>query len=170
MDNLKKDALSTRKVAILAANGVDDKYLDPLMVFLIKEKITCEIISTQLGDIKTSDGKKLPALKTLFNSSSVFYDAVYVPGGQHIDLLSTKTDAVNFLNEAFKHGKPVAFDAGADPLISQTSFAAFSGNDKEIARAGVVLNSGRKNLDKTFIDAMRTARSWERETEMQFQR
>jgi catalase len=172
MDNLRKDALSTRKVAILASDGADDKYLTSLIADLKKENITCEIISTQLGDVKTSGGKKLPALKTLFNSSSVFYDAVYVPGGTHIKFLSAKTDAVNFLNEAYKHGKPIGFDAGADPLISQTSFAATAGNAKENANAnaGVVLNSGRKNFNEAFIEAMRMGRFWEREMQMQFKR
>jgi catalase len=102
----------------------------------------------------------------------VFYDAVYVPGGKHINLLSAKADAVIFLNEAYKHGKPIGFDAGADPLIGQTNFAAVSAKRKENTddASGVIMNTGRKKFDQDFIEAMRAGRFWDREAQMQFKR
>jgi catalase len=48
-------------------------------------------------------------MKTFVNSSSVLFDAVYVPGGgESIEMLKEIPDALRFIDEAYKHGKAIA--------------------------------------------------------------
>jgi catalase len=56
-----------------------------------------------------TDGAEIKADENFSTTASVLFDAVYVPGGQQsIQMLMKKADAVHFVNEAFKHGKPIA--------------------------------------------------------------
>ena len=175
MDNIKKDALSTRKIAILAASGTDAKSINSLKDFLKSKGIASEIISTQLGSIKANDRSEVIIDKTFFNCSSVFYDAVYVPGGeQGIEALAKSADVINFLNEAYKHCKPIGFDKSADILIDQTNFSgvASGGVDGIAGKLGIIVNngSGQKKFQDSFIQAMQIGRFWDRENQEQYKR
>ena len=65
----------------------------------------------------------IQAPKSFSTSASVFYDAVYVPGGLNsVATVEADPDAIHFLNEAFKHCKAIAVDKEAIQVLKATYF------------------------------------------------
>lgn len=162
MDNLKRDSIKTRKVAILAADGVNEKTLNIIKAALKAQGAKGEVIAPKLGTITGQNKSGVPADKTLFNTASVLYDAVYVPGGaKSVEALSANGDAIHFLNEAFKHCKPIGLDADALPVFEQPYFADKVSADKK--SPGIIVNENLKMFPGLFINAIKEGRFWERE-------
>ncbi|MGV0026735.1 catalase, partial [Phormidesmis priestleyi] len=98
-----------RKVAILAADGVDASQIMAIKQALKEVDAKAEIVAKFMGTIKAADGQELEVDKTFLTGASVMFDAVYVPGGaKSIEALKTNGEALNFINEAFKHCKAIA--------------------------------------------------------------
>jgi catalase len=80
--------------------------------------------------------------------------------------LAAEANAVHFLNEAFKHCKPIAADEGALQVLEATYFASKLPEDysEETAlREGLVVHSDLQKLSKQFSKAIAMHRFWERE-------
>lgn len=153
-----KDTIRTRKIAILAADGVNGKTLNETKQSLEKEGAMVEIIAPLLGSILSADGATIVVDRRLANASSVFYDAVYLPGGEKsIIQLTKKGDAVHFINEAYKHCKAIAADKDAQPLLDKTYL-------KALELPGIIINNNTKSFSKDFIEAIAQHRFWERES------
>lgn len=94
-----------RKVAVLVAPGVDAAQVAQLEKALKAEGAKAEIVGTHLGDI----AKGVKAVKTLWNTDAVLYDAVVVPGGAgSAQTLAARPEALSFIAESYRHAKPVA--------------------------------------------------------------
>jgi catalase len=110
-----------------------------------------------LGNILTDKNTAVPVDESLMTAASVFYDAVYIPGGKKsVGVIATEPDAIHFLNEAFKHCKAIAFDADAQAVIDSTYFAA-------IKEDGIIIEGDTKTLSDKFIKAIGQHRFWDRE-------
>jgi len=151
---------NTRKVAILADNGFNGAEVTGLMEMLKKSGITAEIISKNLGMIKSGDGNELQVNHTLLTSSSVLYDALYVAGGkQSVDSLMQKKEAVSFVDEAYSHFKAVGTGKEAAEMLAAAGIALESG------APGVVVFESDKEVtgdSQKFIDAIIQHRHWSR--------
>ncbi len=162
-----KDSIRTRKIAILAADGVNESSLTTIQEALEAEGAVVEVIAPKLGKILADTGNEIIVKKTFLTGASVFYDAVYVPSGTNsVATLSAEADAVHFLNEAFKHCKAIAADTDAIQLLEQTYFAKKLPEDRSEAtalREGIVLQDSSKKLATIFIKAIALHRFWERE-------
>ncbi len=157
MANTKKDSIQTRKIAFLVADGVKGTSVSAMKKALEAGGAAVEIIAPKLGPVTTAEGKDLMPAKSFLTTASVFYDAVYVPGGTtSVATLAAEADAVHFLNEAFKHCKAIAADTDAQQVIDETYFAKKTDDDK-----GVVI--GGKTMAASFIKAIAKHRFWERE-------
>ena len=110
---------------------------------------------------------KVDVNESFFTTASVLYDAVYVPGGTNsVATLEAEPDAVHFLNEAFKHCKPIAASFDALQVLEATYFAKKlpeDNNDDTVMREGVVIGADAGRLAKQFIAAIKEHRFWERE-------
>ena len=158
MQNTIKDSIKTRKIAILAADGVNEKSLNEVKKALMAEGAVVEIIAPNLGNIQSDGGAAINVDESLMTAASVFYDAVYVPGGkQSVATLATEPDAIHFLNEAFKHCKAIAADEDAKQVINETYFAALTNED------GIVISNKAKDLASNFIKSIAQHRFWNRE-------
>ena len=105
-----------RKVAILAADGVDAGQVEAVQAALKAEGALGEVVGTHLGMLGPVEAKK-----TFANTASVLYDAVFVPGGPaSVEMLRRQGDAVLFIDEAFKHGKPVGASGEGVGLVQAT--------------------------------------------------
>ena len=137
MANTVEPTVKTRKVAILAANGVDGAQLDGMKAALVAAGAVPELVAP-LPKVKTADSKELPADKTLLTVASVLYDAVYVPGGQaSVAALTQEGDALHFVNEAFKHCKAIgATGEGVDLLLAAQITPSTNGKGPEAELAG----------------------------------
>jgi catalase len=95
------------KVAILVADNVDSKAVAALQKALSQAGAQSDLVGPHIGSIQ-GQGGTLEATKTLANSSSVQYDAVFVAGGPGAAALLKKGDAHVFVAQAYKHGKAIA--------------------------------------------------------------
>ncbi|KAA0988720.1 catalase [Dyadobacter aurulentus] len=167
MANTVKDTIKTRKIAFLAADGVDEKSLTTVKAALEGAGAIVEIISPRLNFILSEGDEQIPVNHSLLTAASVFYDAVYVPGGTNsVATIEAEADAVHFLNEAFKHCKAIAADLGAAQVLEATYFSKkipseFS--DQTVLREGIVVGEDPKKLADQLILAISQHRFWERE-------
>jgi catalase len=150
-----KDTPKGRKVAILAADGVDAADVQAMQEALLNAGAAVEVVGTHLGMLVAVDGTEIPAPKSVLTTPSVVYDAVYVPSGaDSAAALQGNADAIHFVQEAFKHYKPVAASGeGADVLKT----AAISAEDP-----GVVIADAGGAID-AFLEEIGKHRFWDRE-------
>ena len=77
-----------------------------------------EVIAPVLGPVAPAAGPPLEADKTYKTAASVFYDAVFVPGGAAaVAALEGNGDVLHFLQEAYKHCKTIAAIGDAINLL-----------------------------------------------------
>ncbi|PQA59723.1 catalase [Siphonobacter curvatus] len=167
MANTIKDSIQTRKVAFLAADGVDEESLQIVKSKLEAEGAVVEVIAPRLNFILSADNTEIPVDHSFLTAASVLYDAVYVPGGTNsVAAVEAEADAVHFLNEAFKHCKPIAAHASALQVLESTYFAKklpadFS--EDTVLREGLVVSDDSATLADLFTKAIAQHRFWERE-------
>ncbi len=161
----------TRKVAILLEEGFNFNETMQVMDVLKKERVHTEIVSKNLGMLKSKEGQELNVGKNYFTTASIMYDAVYIPGGlQNVETLKTQGDALHFVNEAFKHAKALgASNEGVDLLLAseiQGIEMAGKDDDRVVTDLGVVTVENSKDFrefSKKFIAAIAQHRHWMRQ-------
>ncbi|MEJ1238099.1 catalase [Chryseolinea sp. T2] len=165
MANTIKGSISSRKIAVLAADGVNGNSLSALRQAIRKAGGSTVIIAPHLGAIKTDGGEAISVDESFLTAASVLYDAVYVPGGtKSVDALTQESNAIHFLNQAYKHCKVIAAESDTLPVLQQTYFAeGLSSGDKLKSDEGVLLGTNPSKLSKLFIAAAGQHRFWERE-------
>jgi catalase len=167
MANTIKDSIATRKIAILAADGVDGKSLSTVKDTLVAQGAVVHIIAPKLGEIISAEDQKIQVDESFLTAASVLYDAVYVPGGTNSAAsLEAEANAVHFLNEAFKHCKAIAADAGAIQVLEAGYFfkklpAEYS--IETVLREGVIVSDDLNSLTDLFVQMIARHRFWERE-------
>jgi catalase len=152
MANTVKDSIKTRKVAVLAADGVDDTALNSMKKALTTAGAQAKIIAPRLGSLKTAKGGTVKIDFSLLTAGSVLFDAVYVPGGKSsVEALKADARAIHFVDEAFKHCKTIGATAEGAELLR----ASRAG----VADEGVIVNKDAQ----AFIKAMTGHRHWTRQ-------
>ncbi|AZE45800.1 Catalase KatE [Pseudomonas chlororaphis] len=152
--NLLSGDIKTRKVAILAANGVDGKAIDALKKALQAEGAHAKLLGPTSAPVTTADGKTLPVDASMEGLPSVAFDAVFVPGGaKSIQALSGDGVALHYLLEAYKHLKAIALQGEAQQLLDVLKLEV---------DAGLIVGGDAKAL-KAFFNAIAHHRVWERE-------
>lgn len=152
--------VATRKIAVLAADGVDVVALNAMRSSLGAQGVQLKVLAAKLGSLKGTDGSAVPVDHSILTMPSVLFDGLYVPGGaKNIAALSASADAIHFVQETFKHCKPIAASDEGMQLLERSHVP--STNDEA---AGVVTgDNGRKGLPKVFLNAISRHRFWERE-------
>jgi len=166
MEDTVKSTIISRKIAVLAADGVDASSLKVVTDAIRSEGGIIHIISPKLGQIMGSDNKPIQVEESFLTAASVLYDAIYLPGGKDsVNKLQSNADAVHFLNEAFKHCKAIAADTGARLVLDATYFFN-KGPEFDVGSTldeGIIIESDSKFLADKFIKAIAKHRFWERE-------
>jgi catalase len=170
LENTAKDSIATRKIAVLAMDGYSDEDLASVKAALTAEGARVEVISHFLSPIKSESGKQLVPDKNLVSVSSVLYDAVYIPGGEEsVEALNDMGAMVNFIEEAYKHCKPIAASSEGVNLLAELglvdSEAAGTKSGQIVSDMGVVTLMAKPNdaFNRTFVDAIKAHRHWDRE-------
>lgn len=106
-------SLEGKKVAILATDGFEQDELQSPLNALNDAGATTEIVSLKSGKIRgwkhTGWGDEVRVDRTVDQANPHDYDALVLPGGViNPDKLRVNTDAVEFVRDFFRHGKPVA--------------------------------------------------------------
>jgi catalase len=167
-----KKFVKSRKVAVLLENGFDYDQFNKIMESLKKEGAMVDVFSKTHGMKKAENGKEVKADKTYTIAGSIMYDAVFVPGGsESLEAMRKQGDVIHFINEAFKHCKPIgATGKGIELLgISQITGVNLSSGDnanKVVSEHGVVTteNGSLADFIEEFKSAIAQHRHWMRET------
>lgn len=170
--------IDTRRIAILAADGVDDAALAGMKKALTAVGAQAKVVAPRLGTLTGVKGTQVPIDFSLLTAGSVLFDALYLPGGDaSVEILKGDAKALTFVLEAFLHCKTIAAtDAGVKLLL-----AAHPGQDRRSeshAEAaiqdptaplntdpGIIVGRGVKivPLAEQFLKAVGQHRHWDRE-------
>ncbi|HYG49819.1 MAG TPA: catalase, partial [Flavobacteriales bacterium] len=164
LETMPLNCIRSRRVAILAASGVDGFAMSNMRAALDLAGAITKIISLTPGSFKDSKGKEVRTDETFLTTSSVFFDAVYVPGGfKSVLLLKAEQACIHFVNEAYRHGKTIASENEGTDLISTTMLGSKVMSDGSTIRKhisdGIIINGNAKD----FINAISMHRFWDRE-------
>jgi len=156
--------IASRKVAIVCADGVSEKAVLNMKSALIRESAKGFIVAPYQGKVKTDEGGEMPVDFSFLTSSSVLFDAVYIPGGLDMNELSENPDVMDFLSDAYRHCKIIGAQGEGVELLSGASFASKLDNTDE----GIVLEENIESTEFTtnFIAAMANHRFWGREAKL----
>jgi catalase len=105
-----------RKIAILVGDGVDSAIVKTMVGDLTTAGQVPELIGPTAGAVLDSTTKPLPVNRAAPNAPSVIYDAVLIPPGVAQGLMAMPV-AQRFIDEAFRHGKPIVAPEDARALF-----------------------------------------------------
>jgi catalase len=168
-------SVATRKVAVLAGDGVDRASLDPVLDHLRELGATCEIIAPTDGILDTAEGRELEVDRAMNTMASVLYDAVLVAGGEGgVDAVRAKGELANWPLEAYKHAKPVAAIGAGVRLLEELQLPGVRLAPAEgglVDDAGVVTIVGGDadelgRFSDALADAIRAHRHFDRPLEL----
>ncbi len=157
LENQPKGNLKGRKIAFLVEAGFSGADADKMRAALTAAGALVEEVSTRLGDLKSAEGKAVEIKKTFLNSASIFYDAVYVPGGKaSVETLLHSGAALHFVNEAFRHCKAIAATGEGTALLDASEIP-------DVAAAAGVVTGDRAGAAAGFVAAVGQHRHWDRD-------
>ena len=156
-----------RKVAILVANGVNGAEVDAMKKALKGVDATVKVVSKMSGEVTTTDGVSVVADESFKTAASVVFDAVYVPGGaDSVNALSKSGDAIHWLNETYKHCKPICATGDGMEILKATAISgieiAGEDDDDTVSDHGVVTLRNGTDAGSAFIEALSQHRFWDR--------
>jgi protease I len=105
--------LQGKKIAILAADGVEQVELEQPRQAVREAGAEVELLSLQRGEVQAMNhdidrGDKFPVDKAVADASPEDYDGLLLPGGTvNPDNLRQDEDAVRFVKAFFASGKPI---------------------------------------------------------------
>jgi catalase len=159
---------ATRKVAVLAADGVDSGTVETVMEALRGEGAMCEVLAPHEGTLAGG----LAVDRGLLTMASVLYDAVLVAGGREsVDALRSNGAAIRYVAEAYKHGKAIgALGEGVDLLREAPLNDAQLSENGLVAAAGVVTlalpSDELESFAAAFAHALGSHRNFGRKVEL----
>jgi len=156
--------IATRRVAILVAHGVEIGAMKVLQQALHDHGATTQVVAAHLGFVSTSSGQQLAVDHPLSAMPSLVWDAVLVPGGAPAaQALAASGEAVCFVHEAYRHGKPLCLIGESAQLLRVPGVV---GGAEGAAPAGVILGRNdpatRLQMAQDFIQAIAHHRHWAR--------
>jgi catalase len=160
MANTVKDTIKTRQIAFLVADGFDAGDVKTMKNALEKQGAQAKIIGLKSKSVKDSDGNEMKVDHALRTTSSVLWDAVYVPGGEQSSAtLADEPEAIEFINEAFRHCKAIAGTGAGAKFLKEETYVRKAKDDAAI----ITSESNSKETAQKFIDAIAQHRNWDRE-------
>ncbi|WP_106496524.1 catalase [Lentibacillus sp. Marseille-P4043] len=143
----------TRKVGVLISNGFNGEEVRGVLTTLQQYGVFIEIISEKLGTVTGADGTKIKAEKAFVSTYPVLYDSIYVVGGRAENQAKFNQHIMHFVNEQYKHYKPIGVATTAQSYIKGSE-------DNNLA--GVVFAENNPNFGKDFVTAVAQQRFWDR--------
>ena len=140
--------LNDIKIAILTENGFEQVELTRPKAALENAGAKVDVISPQRGKVKAWDktdwGIEVKVDQELANVKPADYDALVLPGGvMNPDKLRQNGDAVNFVKEFLKSGKPIAAICHGPQILIETgllkgkTMTSFPSLKTDLRNAGV---------------------------------
>ncbi|WP_088140284.1 catalase [Achromobacter xylosoxidans] len=153
--------IATRKVAILVAEGADGKAVAAVAQGLIAAGAVVRLVGQRIGPVPTDEGGAVDADASLDNHPSALFDGAVVAGGEAaVARLREDGRALEFLRDAFRHGKTLMGVGQGAQLFAAAGIAAVHTDPGLLA---VDAAAPGKSVS-AFIDALARHRHPERET------
>jgi catalase len=141
------DTIKGRKIAVLGGDGINAGQLKMIRDYLMAQEAVGELIAPHAGAIVDSAGRTQKVNRAAPNAPSVIYDAVVIPGGDSAAALAKSGLAIHFVNEAYRHGKPIVAIAEGKLLLAACSL------EQGTAPDGVIVGDAAAALDG-LVDAL----------------
>ncbi|MGW2568022.1 catalase [Streptomyces sp. NPDC001537] len=169
LESLRGDgSIRTRQIAVLVTDGVDAEQVTSVREALAAEGAVVEALAPTGGTVRGADGEAYVVDRALPTVASVLYDAVLLPGGSN-GAPPTDPDALRFVRDAYRHGKPVgALGSGVDVLsaLEPEGLRLATGDRRTVSDRGVVTDMSPGTPDtefvQAFVDAIAAHRHWDR--------
>ncbi len=156
--------ITTRKVAVLVADGFDAAGVAALIKALAREGAAAVLVGPHVGPFIADDHKAYAAPFSILTTSSVLFDAVAVADGPNAAAWSEDVDAIEFVKDAYKHCKAVAASGDAIKLLRAADIPVDGPKGDRPADAATVIGDRlTPQAVKRFITAMADHRLWTRE-------
>ena len=167
------DTIASRKIAVLAADGVDVVGTQRFKELMQQRGAVVEVLAPVAGGtLEGGSGGELPVDRAFTTMASVLYDAVVVAcGPDSVSTLSNDGYAVHFVVEAYKHLKPIgAYGAGIELLRAAHIENRLADNTEVVNDQSVVTTTAAADtLPDEFADEFAAAlaqhRCWQRQTD-----
>lgn len=113
-------SIKTKRVAILASNGVDGMNVNALYDAILLQGGVPRIVSTKLGKLETLQGKELNVEATMETMPSVLFDAMVIADGEtSISNLALDAHTFEFLRDQYRHCKPIMVSGASTGLLEK---------------------------------------------------
>ena len=143
----------TLKVGVLIGNGFHVAEVEAAIKTLRRHGVLFSIIGEKLGTITSADGRKVKVNETLLTTGSVLFDSLYVVGGTADNQAKFNNDVVYFINEAFKHYKPIGVATTGNPFFDVSNATA---------GPGIVFAKDYPDFGNVFVKSITQQRFWDR--------
>ncbi|KAF9250989.1 hypothetical protein LCP9604111_3193 [Penicillium roqueforti] len=128
----EKPIIATRRIAILIADGFDFNQYTTMKEVLKERGAFVITVGTQRQGVTAESGQKVIPDHFYSGMRSTLFDAVYVPGGKHIQALSKNGVFKHWISESFAHLKAIAGANEAVPFIERQ----IGLSEVEVAKSG----------------------------------
>jgi catalase len=163
-------SIRTRQIAVLVDDGVDTEQVASVREALTAQGAIVETLAETAGTVAGADGERCPVDRALPTVASVLYDAVVLPGGPvGTPHTGADPDAVRFVRDAYRHGKPVAaLGSGVGVLsgLEPEGLRLSAEFHRVVADQGVVTDTSpgaaSEEFLRTFVSAVAAHRHWGR--------
>lgn len=146
--------VETLKVAVLLAEGFDEKAVTAAVDQLKKDGATPCIVAPKGGTVNGDKGNALKVDFALPATGSVLFDALFVGSvGKSAALLKADAKAKLFVAETYKHCKPIGLLDGSQDLLLEALPGVPLKIDGNLKKEGVVVID-KQNSVKEFEDAL----------------
>ncbi|WP_143960526.1 catalase [Litoribacter populi] len=163
MEKVKKaDSIKGMKVGILAEKGANLSTVTKLKEWLKENNADAEVVSSQFGIF----GDEMKVDKSYITTASVLYDSIFVVDGKEsIEAMADNGDSIHFVNECYRHCKPIGLIGDAKEFLDNTSIRKLvqENGDGNWSDKGVVSGSDLSdNFFNDYFKALAMQRHWGR--------
>lgn len=144
----------TLRVGVLIGSGFNGNEVKAVVNTLFQNGVAVDIVGEHLGSLMGADGVKVVLNKTFLTTSPVLFDSLYVVGGNAMNQAKFTSDIVDFINEAYRHYKPIGVATTGEEIFNQ-SYA-------EVGPGIVLASHAGANFPTDFIEAITQQRFWDR--------
>lgn len=176
----EKPTIATRRIAILIADGFDYASYNTMKEALSARDAFVFTIGAQRQGVKSETGETVIPDHFFSGMRSTLFDAVFVPGGKHIEALAKNGVAKFWITESFAHLKPIAGINEAVPFIGRQigldevhvaatgtavteSYGVVTGHGKGSGLKVSNVGPDAKGLAEQFVWHVSRHRNWQRE-------
>jgi catalase len=161
-----ENGIAARRVAILAADGMEAASARVLYDALAAAGASPRYVGQSLGGITSASGELVEVDVTIEAAPSVLFDAVILPDGADASqTLSSDGQALEFVKDAFRHCKPILALGAASTLLEVAGIPETLPDGSADPGLLRVPGAEAKSATTRFAAAIERHRHFERETD-----